>query len=175
MHKNSLIWVLGILLSCGASNAGSPYRILFGANRQGEIDPCGCQVNQIGGLDRFYNLVQKEQKKPGPTFIVDSGDAFFATKQLTESRAEEERLKAGVIAESYAKIGVDVFLPGERDFADQLPAFTAFSLQSKAKVIAANIVDEKGAEVFAGHAIVEKKGVKPAAPKLDIAGWNAAG
>lgn len=158
-----LTFMMLLALFCGpgdAAQTAKPFRILFSANRQGEIDPCGCQVKQIGGIDRLLNFSNKEAKKAGPQFFVDSGDTFFALKQINEFRVDEERLKADVIAEAYRHLKVDAIVPGERDFADGLDAFYALTKKAEVKVIAANIVNEKNETVFAPFTIVEKKGVR---------------
>ena len=80
----------------------SRIRVIYLANRQGEIEPCGCQVNQIGGMHRLQTFLL-QQRSQGPLFIGDAGDTFFSLTQLHKARREQEIMRAKVIARSYRK------------------------------------------------------------------------
>lgn len=155
----------GLLLAflwCGlvVADAGKPTRVYYSANRHGEAEPCGCAVEQLGGLDRYFNLLQREAENVSTRFLVDAGDAFFAAPEMPESRRDQERAKARVIAEGYAKLGVDAFLPGRRDFAQGLAFLTELRKISGAHFVAANLVDKNGAPLFEPQVVLTRDGKK---------------
>lgn len=136
--------------------------VLFGANRQGEVDPCGCQLNQLGGLERLANLVLKKrtEAQARPFLFVDAGDTFFASSELNPSRVKEAQSKARTIAKSYGLMEVAALLPGDRDFAQGLEFLKDLEKLSGARFVASNLTDDGGNLLFAENTIWEKDGVR---------------
>lgn len=146
--------------SFGKPNSAS-FQVIYTANRAGEIGPCGCQVNQIGGLDRFFTLVDAERSGArGPLFVVDSGDTFFSAPQIPASRKDFELRRAELIAASYRLIGIDVFTPGDRDLALGLDFLHSLQKKSGMKVLSINLTDEAGKPLFDPYAVIEKNGIR---------------
>lgn len=115
------VFLLAALSPTGAWPAGAdpgrpPLEILFFSNRQGEIEPCGCQTGQIGGLDRLLNHLRRHPPAPH-AIAVDAGDTFFSLPELPDSRRPQERGRAWLISDTYRLLGLTAFTPGERDFA----------------------------------------------------------
>jgi hypothetical protein len=131
-----------------------PLRIYFTANRQGEIAPCGCQVHQIGGLNRIDTYVKKENKRNA--LFLDAGDTFFSTNPLNPRRREQEKARAKVIAKSYRLMAVDAFSPGERDFAEGVTFLKSLRDLSGATFIGSNLTDPDGNLIFQKFQIVQK-------------------
>ena len=52
-------------------------QLLFSGSREGEIEPCGCEVHQIGGLHRLAEFLRKTPS-PYPRLLVEVGDTFFS-------------------------------------------------------------------------------------------------
>src|SRR5688500_17897317 len=105
-----------LFLVLGLAQA-SPLALVHTANRQGEVQPCGCQVNQIGGLNRMQAFLEKQRAK-STVVLLDSGDTFFSAATLNPMRKDQEVLRAKLIAAAYAKMGLDALTPGERDFGN---------------------------------------------------------
>ncbi len=96
--------------------AAKPLQIIFTANRFGEIEPCHCQDNQIGGLGRLLTFIEKAKKEfEGDTFFIDAGDTFFTLPAIPEALSEKELSKAELIAQSLKLMGLDFMEYGERD------------------------------------------------------------
>jgi len=141
--------------------AGSELTIFYSSNRQGETEPCGCQVHQNGGLDRMYEyLARNAPKLKQPSLVVDSGDTFFEVSPLNPSQRENNLLKAELIASAYREMGLDALTPGDRDFADGLETLKSLEKKSGAVFVATNLRDIKGAPLFKRFHLVEKKGLK---------------
>lgn len=154
------LWLAFLWSGLVLADAAKPVRVYYSANRHGEAEPCGCAVEQLGGLDRYLNLLQREVGNHGVRFLVDAGDAFFAAPEMPESRRDQERAKARLIAAGYAKLGVDAFLPGRRDFAQGIDFLRELQKKSRARFVAANLGDEKGAPLFETYAVISRAGKK---------------
>lgn len=151
-----------LLTSCVApTRAPEPVtlHVMYSANRQGEIEPCGCQVNQIGGLNRLESFLRK--LPPGePRIFVDSGDTFFSASSVNPRRRDYEAARARTIARSYRYMGLDVFVPGERDFALGPEFLGELQALSGAHFVAANLVRPDGKPLFPPYHVIERSGAR---------------
>jgi len=137
------------------------FRIVYGANRHGESDPCGCMVNQLGGLDRLVNLLAAEDKAlVGPRFFVDAGDAFFAAPQIPPSRRAAAVSKARLIGEAYRLVRVDALNPGPRDLSAGLDLLRELERVSGAAFVSANLVSAEGVPLFKPWTVLDRGGVR---------------
>jgi Cytochrome c554 and c-prime len=134
--------------------------LFYTANRQGEIDPCGCQLQQLGGVDRMQTLVNKVRQNGPPAVLVDAGDTFFSTPTLLPTRRDQEMRRAKLISEAYRAMKVDVFAPGERDFAGGVSFLRELQKTSGVVFLSTNLVDEKGARLFQASHVIERGGMK---------------
>jgi len=125
-----------LLVSAGAF-AAQPV-LLYTASRQGEIEPCGCQAKQIGGLDRLAAKINQERKAQD-IFFVDAGNAFFSSLKPATHRRDQDLRKAKLISESYRLMGLDVYSPGERDFAEGEKGLLDLVERSGAALVSANL------------------------------------
>jgi hypothetical protein len=135
--------------------------LFYTANRQGEVDPCGCQLNQLGGLNRMQALLDEQKAKgAAPNLVVDAGDTFFSTPQLLPTRRDSELLRAKVIAAAYQAMKVDVFTPGERDFAGGISFLRELQKASGAVFLSTNLMDDNGVPLFKTTHLIERGGLK---------------
>lgn len=144
----------------GPKRQDLPITVVYLANRNGEVDPCGCQVNQIGGMHRLQKFLQTLRDGSKIDFIGDAGDTFFAAAQLNPHRAEEAKLKAQLIARGYRQLGVDALTPGERDFAAGLPFLRELEATSGAEFLSANLTDPEGKLLFPPSHVFERHGAR---------------
>src|SRR4051794_9102822 len=81
----------------------------------GDIEPCGCRTNPLGGMVRKANLLKK-LKDP---FVVqvDAGDLLFSSLELPELLAQQAEVQAGYLLKSMDQVHHDAVVPGEKDFA----------------------------------------------------------
>jgi len=135
--------------------------LYYTANRHGEIEPCGCHVNQLGGLHRMKTFLDSDRPKYAkePMLFVDSGDSFFSASRISENRKDQELLRAKLIAEAYKKMKLDVFTPGERDFAAGIEVLRELEKLSGATFLSSNLVTSDGKELFKKSHIIERGGM----------------
>jgi hypothetical protein len=137
--------------------ASSELRILYSANRNGEIEPCHCVEHQLGGVVRLASFVDEERRtaKGMPVFWGDAGDSFFSVPVVPDADKDREWVKAEAIARALAKLGLDAFTPGERDFAEGVDALRKLRQLSGAVFVTTNLEDESG------HALFERSHLFP--------------
>ncbi len=135
-------------------------RVYFAGNREGEVGPCGCQVHQLGGLDRLVSYFAAEKPETEATVFVESGDSFFSLPQMEPGRLEREKLKARLMAGIFKRLSLDAFCPGERDFAGGLAFLKELEKASGAVFLAANLTTLDGKHPFAASRLVERAGLK---------------
>lgn len=128
--------------------AQEDWRIFYSSNRQGEIAPCGCQTNQLGGLNRMTAVYEKAPETPPAKLFFDAGDTFFSNLVINPSRKRSETLASEVIARVYKMIGVNALSPGERDFAMGIEKLKELEKMAGVTLVASNLVDSQGKAIF---------------------------
>lgn len=117
---------------------GGTGTIAYTANRQGETKTCGCKIRDIGGLARMEERLT-ELKKSGGRLFLDAGNSFFPAPKIALNREAVEKKQALAIASSYRLMELDVFSPGERDFAGGSAFLGELIRKSGAEVVSANL------------------------------------
>jgi hypothetical protein len=121
----------------------------------GELEPCGCRSNPLGGMARKANWL----KKLNDTSLIqlDAGDTFFATSPVPELLAKQAELQATYLVHAFDQVGHDAIVPGEKDFALGLAAFERLRKQAHFKFIAANLKRKKGGKFLDAHVVFTRK------------------
>jgi hypothetical protein len=84
---------------------------------KGQIEPCGCTSDPLGDLARTAQLINAaRQGKPGVVH-VDGGSLLFGSVEIPETLIGQEALRAGLLADTIKKIGVDAVGLGPYDFS----------------------------------------------------------
>jgi 2',3'-cyclic-nucleotide 2'-phosphodiesterase (5'-nucleotidase family) len=71
--------------------------------------------------------------------VVDAGDLFARTPQMSERQVEEQRVKAALQLDVLTATGVDAMVPGQGDLALGLAWVQAKAAEVKAPYVAANL------------------------------------
>ncbi len=161
----SFLFSIIILIGCAVTPEKTNFprlTVFYSANRQGEVEPCGCQVHQLGGLNRMAVFLEESRKGLGKRtqLLVDAGDTFFSSNPLNTRRIEQEKIRAATIADSYRQLHWDAFTPGERDFAAGLGFLRDLQKRSGAVFISSNLKDQQGNTLFENFHIFDLQGQK---------------
>jgi len=148
-----------ILLSIDGWSAPAQITIAYTANRQGEIEPCGCKIKDLGGLARMEKRLLQLRHEGGLLFL-EAGNAFCTAPKLHESRIKLEEDRAERIAKSYRLAGLKALSPGERDFARGAPFFWDLIRKSGATVVSANLESSLRSGSFKPFLILSEQGVR---------------
>lgn len=110
---------------------------------------------EVGGLARIASLVKERRMKYGDALLfVDGGDLFHGTGYAIEQQGQ-------IIQEAYAMLDLDVFVPGNWDFAYGPARLQSLAKQVAQHALAANVKYAGGGGVYLPpYVIVERAGLK---------------
>ena len=93
--------------------------------------------------------------------MLDAGDLFFSTSNLTEKNRESEYFRASAILDGYEKIGCDVINVGHYELVAGLEFLKKMDTDCNIPFISGNLNDTKtGKLLFDPYVIIEKNGLK---------------
>lgn len=128
------------LVACfwAVSVLGADVTVLYGGNRQGAYDPCGCPVKQIGGLGRWATAVRK--RRDASTVVVDAGNSVLPPV----GKSEAKRAVAALVAAAYRDQKLDAISPAHGDLAEGV----AFAESLELPWVSANLRRSDGTAPF---------------------------
>ena len=107
---------------------------------KGYTEPCGCTLDvMLGGLDRIAGYIDAAKPLFDAVTIVDGGDMLFEKTSVEEHELPQERARVDLVTAAVADIGVQVTVPGEKDFALGTAFYVEKIAATKAQPIAANL------------------------------------
>ncbi len=115
--------------------------IMFSHNINGETHPCGCRNFPLGGIPQIAGSLQNPSNSP--LVYVDTGDAFFPSTQVPKLLEKSQVFTANKIAESFDKNGLELFLPGDQDFAFGEDFLATISTKHKFQFVISNLNSKK--------------------------------
>ncbi|HEY8072687.1 MAG TPA: multiheme c-type cytochrome [Labilithrix sp.] len=122
-------------------------RLYLVSDMAGALEPCGCVKDQLGGMDHFGALVEKEKKSAKGTATLSAGPLFFLDMELSDDRRAQEVAKAETIAKAMQDVGLAAFAPGRNDWAGGAGELGTLGQASDAKLLAANLTAQGVAPV----------------------------
>jgi hypothetical protein len=114
-----------------------PWTLVYSNDVLGELEPCGCRSNPMGGLARKWNWL-KGLSDSAP-LQIDAGDLLFETSPVPEPLRQQTLLQAKELLKGYDLLGHSLVVPGEKDFALGLDSFLEIIRGRKTRFIAANL------------------------------------
>jgi hypothetical protein len=163
MHRLATAFALVMLISACSSappvakvekNAASlptKWTFITTANRNGELEPCGCSMAPLGGLQREKNVLKKWASEDGPNrLFFNAGTSFVPpSKHYNVAQMEHYRLKATYLARAMDMLGVSVHSPGIEDLGLGGSFVADLQTKTKFKWVSSNLYDkESGKPVF---------------------------
>ncbi len=155
-----------VLISCSSqptkvahvAPARTVFTILHASNRQGTLEPCGCEKNPFGGIDREKNAVERFRSEGNALFYVDAGNTFLDAK-ANKPTSRHHKDKAKNIIGMLNTIGLDALSPGPIDYTMGLDSLKELAQSSQFPFVSTNVVDSSGNTPFSPYALIEKKGL----------------
>ncbi len=152
------------------SQSATATTIIYSNDVLGEVEPCGCRVDPMGGIIRRSGALHSlESEKKTPFLQVDSGNFLFEMKEFPESLVRIRKIQAETLIKAHEKMGLEVTVPGDKDFALGIDTYLSFFKKSKIKVLAANLRRE-GKLLFPGSAVFEKKNADGKINRMGVIG-----
>lgn len=121
----------------------------------GEIEPCGCRTNPLGGMARKQNYLKR---LTDPNIIqLDGGDLLFQSDDIPDTLRKQSLLQAKYLLNALEKTGLDAVVPGEKEFALGFKSFQELTQKTKIHFLAANLKAKSGKKNFENSLIIKKK------------------
>ena len=100
-----LLCFFTILFNYFNSNKTNEANIVFTTSLQGEMEPCGCSLDQKGGISKIASLISDTKKSSNTkTLFLDSGNLIFnSNNNICESKQ-----KAPFLLEAFVSMGIDL-------------------------------------------------------------------
>ncbi|MBL7717149.1 MAG: hypothetical protein JNL01_16920 [Bdellovibrionales bacterium] len=138
-----LVATLGALIS--TLPVARATTVVFSHDVLGELEPCGCRSNPSGGLDRKAMLLEQERRlHPKEELIqVDTGDLLFDSADIPDLLKKQKEEQARALLKGHKKLGHQLILPGEKDFALGTTSLLRMAKESGITFIAGNLYDKK--------------------------------
>lgn len=131
---------------------------LYQSNRQGEMEPCGCQSKPYGGIAREANAVQKVREDGRIVWYVDAGNTFSPPRAVVGP--DHQKRKARAIAKMLSTMKVDVVAPGPNDYYLGNDFLSDLRKESGLHFVSTNVESTKGEAIFERYFESEKQGMK---------------
>jgi 2',3'-cyclic-nucleotide 2'-phosphodiesterase (5'-nucleotidase family) len=133
----------------------------YTGNWIGEIDPCGCLKNPLGGLGRLATYWKSIQGMRRHTLLVDGGNLLLSSASNPKERPGEADARAALYAKVFAHLGYKAMNVGLHDLAFGLPKLQAWGKTAKLSLLSVNLVEQtSGQPVFVPLLVQELGPVK---------------
>jgi hypothetical protein len=135
----------------------------------GDLEPCGCRTNPLGGLARKANLLSHLEDTS--LLQLDAGDLLFSANSVPELLKDQAELQARYLLKTLDGLHHDAVVPGEKDFALGFKTFEKLRKGTKIRFLAANLVMRKGGRAaFEKSALFERKEKNGKTIKIAVVG-----
>ncbi|MBC7386692.1 MAG: hypothetical protein H7301_11100 [Cryobacterium sp.] len=144
--------------------------ILYSNDVLGDVEPCGCRVDPMGGVVRrsgFLKSLAKEGK--GPFLQLDAGNFLFETIDFPESLKASRKLQAEALLDAHDRMGLAVTVPGDKDFALGVDTYRSLLAKTKIKILSANLTLD-GKPLFPGSAVFDEKDASGKTTRIGVIG-----
>ena len=153
-----MVMAVLLLMPLGAMAAPKRLVLLFTGDNQGEIAPCGCKQEPMGGLARRKTAIAAERARGVPLLLLDAGNALFRDTGRTQDDKFLQR--AELVLEQMEAEGTAAMAVGERDLSQGLAYLQKATRGRKMKLLSANLMDKAGKAPFAASQVLEAGGLK---------------
>lgn len=147
--------------------------VIHESNRQGSLEPCGCEVNPFGGVEREMNALKKLRADSArPVLYVDAGNLFWKAEPKDKARARYFESRANGMVDIMNRMKLDAFSPGAKDYELGVDALKRLSSEADFPFVTTNVETQPGKPLFERFAILRKGdllvGVLSLIPKSDV-------
>jgi hypothetical protein len=156
-----------VILMAAAQNSHA-VTVVHSNDVLGEIEPCGCRTNPLGGYARKANLLKN--MKDREIIQIDAGDLLFPSQVIPELLKQQSEFQARYVLKTLDELHQDVVVPGEKDFAMGTKTFLNLISKSKIHFLAANLARKKGGELLPGSVILTRKDTNGKTVRVAILG-----
>ena len=144
-----LSFFFSLLFTTAALHASTIY---YSNDILGELEPCGCRENPLGGMSRKYNLVSEKKSN---SISIDAGDLLFQSENIPALLHPQAELQAQYVLKSLGVLQHHIIVPGEKDFALGVEIFEKLKNQTKIKFLSANLKKKNAKPFLEENTVIE--------------------
>ena len=157
---------LTVLSACSSGGGKAPgaaggerVRVFYNNDNFSYLEPCGCRISPIGGMDRRWNAMQAYPE--ASRVFVDAGNMMFKSTQATEFLAPQWYEQAVGVVEAYNILKADAVAVGTTDFALGVDKFLELRKQAKFPFLSANLYRRDTGKLLVDESVmIERYGKK---------------
>jgi 2',3'-cyclic-nucleotide 2'-phosphodiesterase (5'-nucleotidase family) len=138
-------------------------RLLVLTDPKGYLEPCGCQLRPLGGVDKLATLVARARADKVPTLLLAAGDLTFGMELRPEdmgSAAAQESWRAEALVGIWNHIGLRAATPGKLDLGQPLALLKPLVEKSKFPWLIDNLEPSNGPLGTVPSRVIDAGGIK---------------
>jgi len=152
---------LGVTYCKSYTSSKSDFTIIYSNDVIGETEPCGCKVNQIGGMPRKASYVSTVKKDVRDLLLLDAGDLLFRAYDYGDDPDIALAFQGKKIIEAMNVMGWTALGLGEKDFALGTDYLKDLAKTADFPFLSANVLDAKTNKcVFEPYSVVKVNGLR---------------
>ncbi len=147
-----------LLVSCNSGKSvpsevsGDRIQIFYNNDNFGYLEPCGCRVSPIGGMDRRWNAMMAHSEKT--RIFVDAGNVLFKSPRAGDYLAPQWYEQGRGVIEAYNVLKADAVAIGANEFALGVNKFLELSKLANFPFLSANLYWKGTNKTFAKDSVV---------------------
>lgn len=150
------VFLLATLAACSSvpprASLETPFHLLFTSHRMLELEPCGCTLVQLGGVDRESNALKAYRgHADGPVFVLSAGSTFVPDELPKGVTHQFLQLKRDTLIEAMNALGVQALAPSGEDASLGVEELKRLAAAAKFPFLSANLVDKNKKSIFPSH------------------------
>ncbi len=137
-------------------------RLMLLTDPKGYLEPCGCQVRPLGGVDKLATELARARSGKAPVLVLAAGDLTFGSvlrPEDAESARQQELWRAETLVDVWRELGFAAVTPGATDLNLPLEVIKPLAARSKFPWLAENL-SEAGGELAGRGRVLEVGGIK---------------
>lgn len=166
--KRNQGWIFVLLLALAActskpnqmaGGASGKLQIFYNNDNIGFLEPCGCRVSPIGGMDRRWNAFKAFPDES--RVFVDAGNLLFKSTEATEYLAPQWYEQGAGVVEAYNLLSADAVAVGETDLGLGTKKFQEIIKTARFPFVSSNLYWKGTQKLFVKDSVlIERMGKK---------------
>jgi Cytochrome c554 and c-prime len=137
--------------------AAPPQNLVLVTGLRGELEPCGCSGELVGGLDRIVAAIEGTRRTAQGTLVILAGDivgpeAPSATDTAADARAQQDAAKAALLDRTLCDLKPALLIDDSRGRSG--PRLTALARASGATLVVASGIGATKTQRLSGPQVV---------------------
>lgn len=137
-------------------------RLVLLTDPKGYLEPCGCQMRPLGGIDKLATEIEKARGAKAPVLILAAGDLTFGSvlrPEDADGARQQELWRADTLVDVWSSLGLTAVTPGPADLGQAPEVTSALIKRSRFPWLAENL-SGAGAEPFARARLFDAGNIK---------------